>query len=425
MRDIGGGGGWRRGLRRVRALAMILGVTCCAAAALVAERAAADAPAVSPRERALRRAEIGTEAPRIVSGARPAEGIDTLRLEELWRFGRREGDPQLGVIGPVIADAAGRLYLLDRRLERILVLSSEGEWLRTLGGEGEGPGPLARARDLCFLPDSTLGVALASPGRIVRMTRDGELAGEIVPQAEVQIEGARQTLFTVRSAAGHIVVSMESMLTRGGNLVRSRLLGAIDTTGDLTTRYLTSSATDELVTLVWDEAADYFVHQGGHALGPDGRVYAAPERDRYEIRVYHPSGILERIIERDETPRPRGAQEQARIAGTQQMVLGGRPVENRVSDHDPCILQLRVDEEERIWVLGSRGAYDQPAGVLQTYDVFDREGRFTRQVALVCPSEPGDRLFWPGGDRVVLVRGLRAGSAGTDSCEVICLRLRR
>ena len=79
--------------------------------------------------------------PHIRNGAEPQNGTRTLTLRELWRAG---GDDEEEILMGVITDALlapdGSLLLLDRQLGHILVYSPEGEFLRIMSGEGDGPG---------------------------------------------------------------------------------------------------------------------------------------------------------------------------------------------------------------------------------------------------------------------------------------------
>ena len=77
----------------------------------------------------------------VMSPDEPRDGKVTVELEELWRVGGdTESDEEFfGVIGSVITDEEGNAYLLDRQLAEIKVFSAEGDYIRTIGREGEGP----------------------------------------------------------------------------------------------------------------------------------------------------------------------------------------------------------------------------------------------------------------------------------------------
>jgi hypothetical protein len=188
--------------------------------------------------------------------------------------------------------------------------------------------------------------------------------------------------------------------------VHERYLDRIREDGTRMVRYLEGCLERGRTGFKWDEEEDYFVHVGGFALGPDGRVYAAAERDRYAIQVFSPEGELQRVITREYEPHRRSAAEREQVGASRQMVVNGREIEEVISDRDPAIGRLRVDDAGSLWVLPGGSSPDAPEGAFEVWDVFDPSGRFVRQVAYLCPGTPGeDRLFQVRADRAVLVRG--------------------
>jgi hypothetical protein len=106
------------------------------------------------------------------------------------------------------------------------------------------------------------------------------------------------------------------------------------------------------------------------------------------------------------------------------MVINGREIEKEISDYEPCIASLRLDETGHLWVRHSRSDQDQPEGVFQTYDVFDPHGHLVRQVAVACPGDPqADGLFLIGENHAVLIRAMMdaavamVGIGGDDEDE--------
>jgi hypothetical protein len=378
--------------------------------------------------------------PHVRNGAAPAEGTRALRLEELWRVGGDDDDVLFGAIGQVLMDDAGTIYLLDRHLCEVQVFSANGEYLRTLSREGDGPGETRRPRDMLFLPDNTLGILQTMPGKIVRITLDGTPAGSIVPGSANPEEGGVVALFNAKYRGDHLVICGDEMVPREGIYGRTRFLSSIREDGTELARHLENFLEQKLENLKWNEVEDYFVHMGGLALGPDGSIYAAPIRDRYEIHVFGRNGSLERVIEREFEPRRRTRKEKDLINDTRRMIINGREIEKEIGDYHPSISGLWVDDDGQLWVRSSRSDHERPPGVFLTYDVFDGSGRLARQVAVHGPGDPAeDGLFLLGQDRAVVVRGMvgaalamvgARGNAQQDGdeeeaapLEVICYRL--
>ena len=94
------------------------------------------------------RADTPADVPVVHNPAAPPT-VQTWRLQEVWRLSGDDDDaPLLGVIREARSDTDGNVYLLDRQLCHVLVVSRTGEFLRTLGREGEVPGEVRRPRDL-------------------------------------------------------------------------------------------------------------------------------------------------------------------------------------------------------------------------------------------------------------------------------------
>jgi hypothetical protein len=147
-------------------------------------------------------------------------------------------------------------------------------------------------------------------------------------------------------------------------------------------------------------------------VGPDGRIYTAPYQDRYLIEVFNSNGGLDRVIEREYRRHRRSEDEIGLYYGSIEGAMANLNIDYRieVEDHDPDVAALqrglRVRQDGTLWVLTSQGMRGQPAGIMATFDVFDAEGHFARQVAIACEGDGvKDGLFFLGKDRMVVVKG--------------------
>ena len=160
---------------------------------------------------------------------------------------------------------------------------------------------------------------------------------------------------------------------------------------------------------------------------PDGTIYAAAARDAYAISVYAPDGLPVRTIERDYAPRRRTGAEMALPGAHLRLVIGGEEVEIRreIEEHDPCVTRLAAMAEGTLWVLTPHGTHENPPGVLETWDVFDRQGEYRRQVAIASDTEFScGRTFFLRDDRLIVVLGWIAQDMvpedEVEPLEVIC-----
>jgi hypothetical protein len=350
-------------------------------------------------------------APEIVrSGATPSGGVQQLELRERWRIGETS-DVLLGDVQQVIADEQGNLYVLDRQLAQVQVFAPDGSYLRTLSREGEGPGESRQPGGLYFTPEGDLGIIQSFPGKVIRIDRSGTPRATMTVGKADPTGGGFYILHSVQSRGGVLAYSGGELERTENGLTPIDCLAFCNSDGSERARLLEKTGTDMMQTRRWVERDEYFVHRGRWTLGPDGRLYAAPERDRYVVNVYAPDGTLLRVIEREFgggfERRRRTAAEKEAVGGAHMRADGAEiRIEQVKDDYDPCIDELHVMDNGELWVLPSRCLSDPPAGVMQVYDVFDAAGRFVRQVAVACEGKAGeDRLFIPSDSAMVLVKG--------------------
>jgi hypothetical protein len=374
------------------------------------------------------------------NGAQPSQGVQTYHLRELWRAG---GDDEegafFGLITQVVVDDAGDIYLLDTQLSQVYVYSPTGELLKTLSREGEGPGETQRPSDLLFMPDGSLGLVQTFPGKVVEIDRDGNPAGVFQPASMDPAQGGFSVVVDVNAAGGNLVLGGMEISQSPEGQVRNNYLASFDAAGQQKARYCEKSVRWEWANLVISEKDQDFCHFRRWDVGPDGRVYAATQRNQYTIQVFLPDGALDRVIERTYTSLARSDEDSRRINALMDATKNRFPpqlnVKMEVESTEPDVRSLRVAADGRLWVLSSRGYRDQPEGIMETYDVYDPAGHFVQQVAIACNGDgQQDGLFFASEKLAVRVTGfwdallsLQAGGAldlGEEGeatpMEVIC-----
>ncbi len=382
-----------------------------------------------------------------VSSAEPREPLQTWRLEEAWRVGGEDDEVLFGVVAGVQVDEEGNLYLLDSQLSEIKVYSPDGEFLRMLSREGEGPGETRNPNGLVLLPDGNLAMTQAFPGKVTVIDREGNPAGGFTIGSSDPTQGGFSILQGVRCGGDNLVFGLE-MAQRGEDQQSQRRVSSVTAfglDGSRGTTYTETAWTLEFQNLVIDDTEHMGFGARRFAVGPDGRVYTAPERDRYLIEVYAPDGKLDRVIERPCTPRKRTDEETALLRSFFEAAVRNVPIPVTINlgETEPVInwflSGLQLDAAGDLWVMTDPGTQDQPEGVMQTFDVFDPQGHLERQVAIACPGDPDqDALFFAGPDRLILVTGFvdavrsligGGGGGGEDveeepaPMEVVCYRV--
>jgi len=112
--------------------------------------------------------------------AKASGGVQILNMQEQWKVGGEDDEDILfGLIPRACSDEAGNIYVLDSQLNQVLVFNPEGEMVRTLFREGEGPGEIRQPRDMMVLGNGRVGVVQEFPGVVIFVENDGTPAGRV------------------------------------------------------------------------------------------------------------------------------------------------------------------------------------------------------------------------------------------------------
>ncbi len=376
----------------------------------------------------------------VTNGAEPAEGVQTVQMEELWRVGGADDEDTIfGVINRILTDERN-IYLLDFQLAQVWVFSHAGEPAGTLGHEGEGPGEFRQPVDMCFLPDGTLGVLQALPGKVIKLNLDGTPAGTWILGDPAQ---SGSYIMRGLSQGGGVVVAggvQQSIDEATGAVTVETFLSRLNAEGLRDLTFAAKTVTLQMQNLHLDEVE---LTDGPHRrfdVAADGRVVVAIPRNRYEVSIFGRDGNLERVFSRDYVSWQRNEQAldiwRRILESHARAVAPGAPISYEKTE--PDVEQLRVGPDGSVWILTGRAMWEPPAGVFTSYDVFTPAGRFQKQVRVVCPGVPRqDLLFWTGEDLAFMVTGYwdsalaRFGGAGAaiadedepEPMAVICYRV--
>ncbi|MFH2053254.1 MAG: hypothetical protein ABIK96_12365 [bacterium] len=345
------------------------------------------------------------------NGAQPGEGKVQVTLREVWRVGGPDGDEFFGLVPRVQTDAQGNVYVLDSQVCQVTVYDRDGRFLRTLFSEGEGPGEVRSPRDMMVLGDGRVGLLQEFPGAISFVDAAGNPAGRI---AYGGAEGGVHSL-TGCQASGDVILVSGTHMQRGDQPeinLRQNFLERIGDDGLMKNRYASNDTKYDFTDFVFSEREHIPTFWWCFDVAPDGRVYAAPDRDAYRIEEFAPDGSLVRVVERDCEPLARTEAEFRRMEGMVKSALAGMRFQPTIRvEHGEAAFAymhraLQLHPDGSLWVLSSRGVRKGEPGVMAVFDVFDREGRFARQVALRAPHE-GQRvgIFLSGRDRILVVKG--------------------
>ncbi len=345
----------------------------------------------------------------IVHAVNPSEGMEaakTVELEELWRVGGETDDEDefFGVITQILSDDRGSIYLLDGQLSLVKIFSEDGEFIREIGREGEGPGEFRSPTGMFFTEDGNLGVMQVAPGKIVLLTPEGEPAGEYpLPTPE---DGGFLILLGGQSNGDNVVLAVAKNAFAEGRFDQTRYLCSIDREGNEIARYHEEVRTIDFANPVMEDTQwDTFDRRW--TVASDGRVYAVTSYLGYSISVWKPDGKLDRVIELEHELRKRTEEEAELVENI--MSLFTRQIPNgkvKINEYVKDIESIFVRDDGSLWVISSEGSRDMPEGSLGIFDVFDRDGHFVRRVTLMGEGNPMTDGYYFVGDRLYVVTDL-------------------
>lgn len=327
--------------------------------------------------------------PHILNSDQSRDGLRTLDLQEAWRVGGDDDDTLFGLIPRVETDADGNVYVLDSQLCTVSVYDRDGELLRTLFREGEGPGEVRGPRDMFLLEDGRVGLIQDFPGIVVFVDKDGTPAGRMT------IGGTDGGIHSLTGCIGcgdkFLLSGTHHEDSTPGTSERNFFLERYTDDGVLAAQYAQSHATYDFSNFVFSERLHLPPFWFCFDMAPDGTVYSVPHRDKYAITVHQVDGTLTSVIEREYEPLQRTDTEYDKVHGMIESAMSNVPIQAtiEVERQESAVASLargiQMGPDGRLWVLSGRGANPQDDGIMAIFDVFDPDGEFAEQVALKAP----------------------------------------
>lgn len=329
------------------------------------------------------------------------------QVVEEFRVGRVRGATDEDLTTPrnnsVSLGPNGQIFVLEYSTDRVVVFSGEGEFVRSFGGPGEGPGDLRSPMGMAWDGTGRLWVAAGLNGRYHVFDSTGvfqksmrrpvrlvnriqhpllwEETGTLVDET-VTMTGPSKVLFLRVDTLGQ-VVDTASLLAKPARF-RSGLSGTStmfrpnrDAIRYLTTHYLAS---------------------GRWSMAPDGSVWSAMN-GRLRLVKTDSNGDTLRIVETSH--RPESFDRRDREAISKGLAAAGLSRQD-VELVRPLVSEIYLMDDGHILV----GIFEQVGEDPGTFDVFDPEGFFLGSIDLGITIPRRNRPALAGDTLVAVSPGL-------------------
>lgn len=331
------------------------------------------------------------------AGGREAEpAIDTEKLVRMFTIGV---DQQNFLGHPVDALwlPRGQLLVLDKQLNSVEVYDGDGEWLRSIGQEGEGPGQFQSPVTLFTIGGDRFGVADASTRRVSIFHVDGQLIEDrSVVDSGVEFGG----LVTLLDAEQHrdLLVTVEK-LTRfdRGNLQNMFRISTHPAGGSAQVVYQEQHSLDITAPVLREQTLSRLA-ASCWALTAGSRIVVAPLFTEYALEIYDLASGERVLVRNDYEPIARSPQYLKRMEERAATLAarGDRPFRFEPSPVSPAIRELHAAVDGGFWVRLTTRADESGAPTPVILDQYNEHGERLRTVHLVSDHNIGQsdiRLF--------------------------------
>ncbi len=269
---------------------------------------------------------------------------DSARLVEELRIGELDGDERylFGGVAELAVGADGTIYVHDAAVQALRAYDSTGSYLRTIGGQGSGPGEYRQIVGLAVHPDGRLLVRDPALGRIVLYTAAGDPAGQWMAASGLFTSEALRT-----DTAGRVY---SKILT--GPIVRNSAwpLGFVQLDAN-------GTVLDTLPAPTWAEElpnTSFYEPNGLWTWHPHG-YYVGAFSARYAVELRRPGGPVLRIERAGQPAAPVAAGQRADLEAVletrrREPDEGGSPPPRPVPQVKPALRAIATGDDGRIWV---------------------------------------------------------------------------
>ncbi len=286
---------------------------------------------------------------------------DVLHFEEDLVIGESEGQEEymFSEVRDMDVDPEGNIYVLDSKETHIQVFDKEGNYIRTIGQKGQGPGEMQSSRSLSITPNNEIMVSDWTARALHFFSLDGKFLKLI------NLKGMLWFLKPVADSQNHIVAGytvMDQTVTSYLKIFNP----------DMTEKKAIYSYQVAQYPKVNPLFAQCFwqIDRDDHIIWGYNGVY--------EIRFLKPDGSLFMKITKDYDPVKITEQEKQQFIKSNYGEEPPPEIELSWDSHYHPFLYLSVDDKGRVFVR----TYEKAPNGHYYYDVFNAKGKYIAKIPL-------------------------------------------
>jgi hypothetical protein len=295
------------------------------------------------------------------------EGILSIHSDLTIGENTEDENYAFNIIGGIEVDDRENIYILDRISTTIKVFNKRGEFLRTFGKTGQGPGEMQRPSFLQITEEEELVIGDPSTRRLIYFS----LQGDFLRQTLLAKIGYLADPIRIDSA-GNLYVSLVHPPTREGPGF-TKFNSDFELLLIITTHEI-SKVTENREAKVLLPFDCYIVSRNDHVIWGNSKEYL--------LNVLNPEGKLIRIIKKDHKPLKLNEKDRKYWGEkASRLSLAKMGYKMILPDFFPAFQSFSIDEEGRIFVQTFERHQEQEKS-FYSYDVFDSEGKYITKIPI-------------------------------------------
>jgi hypothetical protein len=292
----------------------------------------------------------------------PKGALTKLVFREEISFGDSDNEKEMvAQPGYIDVDDRGHTFVVDIKASNVKVFDRDGQFVRTIGKKGEGPGEFSVPLGIIVTPDDELLVEDMMNRRLSYFSLDGEFLRNEV------LANSLSTINVVMDSNGNFMA--RELIMEGNQLFFE----------------LRKYDKDLNPMFVLDKTEFQNPMQGNfnpfgvlavYIFDPKGEIYYGDGKE-YEIKVYTPKGKLIRRILKKHDPIKITKEDEERILNEFPDMAPGFKQGMKFPEYFPAYEFFALEEGGRLIVRTYKKGKKEGEYVL---DIFDQEGRYIAQI---------------------------------------------